>query len=667
LGSKLTQKQTKILDKLGLPKNRRAYDILLSCFTHSLTRGLDISKIPVLDTLKELNKEFTDIVLNDTKDLDAISPEQLPYDVQKCLGDKRMKDRAAFFTGPEAAAGMSEAIKHLTYGKQIICDPFCGGGALIGTIGRILGTDKVSKLYGFDIEPISAMSAYITSADAMGWDQTRVLIELGDAFSVTSKLFTGGGLFGNRMIEKPDIIVTNPPYLPWTKVDDRTRAGAKRFLANNGYDLQDGNFTTYGVFLGDLLLKQGGVYCIVLSLSIFYNDKSRLILDMFYNQYNLKTMLARSALRTPYSLSCQASDVLVIGKKEESEDKYYAGMVTDDVMMAMMKGIKKMKTVKGWKPKGIQSASWLGKYNPSAYIVEPEVSEIMEGVYDNAGKKLTHPKEYFTESPFLHQGSIGAPVKMWFLPNTDWEVKEVDDDFVHIKSTKYTSMLSIPRSSTVPVFLRPNTSKGTVIAKPSHYGLVFPRFLTEDEESYLKHWELKKNGTWWTSYRKETEKSIWTHAHLARILNLAVAYYAGVSFYTEEKAPPVSALIRFTTGNDLDDRVLVSWYNSLPFMASLISFGRRLREETIYITLSDYEHFPIPNISMMSDEDKKKFAQHVEDLKEVTPFWESIPRPHDMEWAKWLGIEDEVLVKLSEALRRSRARWFQILNTSNAL
>lgn len=652
-----------MMRQLGLPVNRRSHEILFSCFHHALDHCLDISQIPVLSKTAALRTAFNDWLIERPENM--IPVEELPYEVQKALPASTMKDRAAFFTGPEAAAGMTSAISRLTYGPIILCDPFCGGGALIGTIARNLGPKKVSKIYGFDVEPLSAMAAYITSVAAVEWDQRRVLIRLGDSFSTVSSLFTGGGLFGNKMIQKPDVVVTNPPYLPWTKVDDQTRDGARIFLQNSGYDVEDSNFTTYGMFLCDAILKKKGILCAVLPMSIFYNDKSRLILDLLYKRYDLRAILGRSALRTPYSLSCQASDVLVVGMKDESRDKFYAGMVTDDIMMKMMDNVKKMGVVDGWSPKGIGTASWLGEYNPSCYVVEPEVTEIMERIFKDVGDKITHPKKFFVESPFLHQGTIDVPVKMWFVPNTDWDLIGHDESFVYIQCKKYKCDLQIRRTSTVDVFLRPMESKGTVIAERSHHGLVFPRELTDDEHQYLMHWGIKRNGDWWTSYASEVAKSVWTHVHVARMLNLAVAYYAGICFYTRERSPPVSAMIRFSTGDDLDDKVMVSWYNSLPFMASLIGFGRRLREETIYITLSDYEQFPIPDLNKMDDETKLKFAAHVEELKEVTPFWDSIPRPHDIEWARWLGISDETLKELSDALRRSRDRWF-VLNSSSA-
>jgi methylase of polypeptide subunit release factors len=653
--------QDRCLERLHLPKNEKTFDVLVSCLFYADAHSIPREKIPVLSALVDFPQSLLDVLENNAKPV--YTAEELPYRVQECLGWDRQKSKAAFFTGPEAAGAMAEAIKHLTHGDIILCDPFCGSGALLGPITRKLGGKKVSKIYGFEIEPISIVAAYITCAEAVEWDYHKLVFELNDSFATVSKRFSGGGLFGNKIMEKADVIVTNPPYLPWAKVSDATRSTSARLLQNSGYILGDSNFTTYGVFLGDLLLKRGGVYCAVLPLSMFFNEKSALTVDLFYKQYDLKCMLARSALRTPYSLSCQASDVLVIARKDHGNGRYYAGMVPDDVLTQMIEHIKEPIDIPGWKAKGIDVKSVLGEYNPSAYIAEPEVAELVESFIEKVGDKLKQPGHMF-----LHQGTVPAPVKFWFLPNNVYRDVKDEGEFLAVSEEGHPTQhkLMIPKKNTVRVFLRPSESKGTVIAELEHYGLLFDKVLSEGEEEYIASFGMSGEGNWWLKYREEVERIMWAKCHLSRILNLAVAYYAGVGFYTEQDSPPVSALIRFKTGSDLDDRVLISWYNSLPFMAILIAFGRRLREETMYITLSDYEAFPIPDLSKMSNEDKERFGAHVYQLRQVPDFWDNIPRPHDLEWGAWLGIPEDDLESLSQALRRSRGRWFQLLNSDNA-
>jgi len=44
-------------------------------------------------------------------------------------------------------------------------------------------------------------------------------------------------------------------------------------------------------------------------------------------------------------------------------------------------------------------------------------------------------------------------------------------------------------------------------------------------------------------------------------------------------------------------------------------------------------------------------------MVDLKSFWESIPRAHDKDWAKWLGVSDEELDRLVVALKASRGRY----------
>jgi hypothetical protein len=195
------------------------------------------------------------------------------------------------------------------------------------------------------------------------------------------------------------------------------------------------------------------------------------------------------------------------------------------------------------------------------------------------------------------------------------------------------------------------------MAKPSHVALKLDERLTEDEQLYVESWGIERSGHWWTGYRDMMYREPLVNVHLARVMNLGIKYYAGVAYYTEQALAPVSALIRFSSGDPVKDKVAVSWFNSMPFVAMLMTFGRRLNQDSLYMTTSDYASFPFPRIDKMTESELEKFAKHLEGLTDVKCFWESIPRPHDADWFEWLGSPGEDVNRLVVALKASRGRW----------
>jgi len=649
----VSDQEKKMLQKLRVLPNELNWNILTSCFNYHQSH--DLQETPIFKSPRLLNDSDLRYVENYSKEA-KFSPEELPFKIEEGLGEPTRKKYAAYYTAPPAANAFGIAIDKAFEGDIVLADPFCGGGALLSPIVKKLG-DKIRYAYGFEIFPFAAMGAYISMVGALAGDAHRVKMVVGDSFATIHHHFFGGGLFGD-VWPRPNAVVSNPPFLPWSKVPENAKRVAMGTLRSGGYDEEEGNFTSFGAALGDIMLEKGGFYGIVLPQSIFYNDKTRAALNMFYDRYDLRAMLTRDVFCKPYSLYSSAMDVLMMGFKGGKPSKYYAAMVPDATLEKIVSQFDTMGTIDGFAPRTLATTSPMGMKNPGSYIMEPELSAVLEGLYKKWGPKMGSLEEVFGKNPLLHQASFNiTPLEFFFVPNSKWSMAREKPGLVTLRDVETGLKIEIEEQKTEPVFLKPIFSKGSSVAAPTHLALKFNERLTDAEEVYVESWGIKKSGYWWTHYRDMMLKEPLVNVHLARVLNLAIKYYAGIAYYTEEPLAPVSAFIRFASWDRQKDRVAVSWFNSMPFVATLMTFGRRLNQDSLYMTSGDYASFPFPRIDTMTGDELEKFSRHLDGLTDVKSFWESIPRPHDADWMEWLGSKGEDMERLVKALKASRGRW----------
>jgi len=642
-----------LLQKLKVPASQLNWDIITSCFYYRA--AWDLKSVPVFDSPRLLNATEMGVLEDGSKE-PKFKPEEIPAKIQEGLGEENMRKYAAFYTGGEAMKAFAVAIDGNFEDDVVLCDPFCGSGCLIAGIAKLL-KEKIRYVYGFELFPFSAMGAYISTVGALDGDHNRVRVVVGNSFGTVYSRFFGGGLFGD-ILPKANAVVSNPPYLPWTALPETDRKVAERTLRSGGHDETEGNFTSYGAALGDILLEKGGFYGAVLPQSIFYNEKTKWALKMFFEKYDLKAILTRDVFVKPYSMKSRAMDVLFMGFKGGPSKEYYAGMVSDATLARIASQFNVMGEVDGFKPRKLGGGSPMGINNPGAYLMEPEASVLLDEMYKTTGKKLGLMDQVFYKNVLMHQGSLNVtPLDFFFVPNKKWTVFDAGSDPVVLENTETHLHVRIEKRKMEPVFLRPVFSKGTSNAVPSHLGLMLDERLTDDERHYVESWGIEKRSSWWTKYRDMVLKEDGSRVHLARVLNLAIKYYAGIAYYTKDKMPPVSSFVRFSSGSDEDDRISVSWFNSIFFVAMLMVFGRRMNQDSLYMTTGDYKGFPFPKLHEMSPEDKSVFAKHVDGMVDLKSFWESIPRAHDKDWAKWLGVSDEELDRLVVALKASRGRY----------
>ena len=145
-----------------------------------------------------------------------------------------------------------------------VCDPACGSGVfLVEAIRELENTDLAMTVTGMDSSPISTA-------------MTRVAVNSALRDSVgTVETANVGIVDGNSLAREwgnPDIILMNPPFLPWRRIDSRTRDAIKRSLG----ELYHGHADTAIAFIAKaaLALKPGGVLATVIPAAFLQSESA---------------------------------------------------------------------------------------------------------------------------------------------------------------------------------------------------------------------------------------------------------------------------------------------------------------------------------------------------------------------------------------------------------
>ena len=178
--------------------------------------------------------------------------------------------RDAHFTPSSLARTLvQEAIREIGRIRRLpttlkILDPACGSGVFLVEAAREVSAEypeKQLRLIGFDK---SAVACIMTKFCA-----SRASEDEGVA-SRTTKVFRRDSLEEGSAWDNPDIILMNPPFIPWQRMSEPDRANVRRILADTPARLPD----LYLAFVAKALtsLKAGAVLASVVPTSFLNGD-----------------------------------------------------------------------------------------------------------------------------------------------------------------------------------------------------------------------------------------------------------------------------------------------------------------------------------------------------------------------------------------------------------
>jgi hypothetical protein len=190
-------------------------------------------------------------------------PEDLGLLLEANLDPRTRQARGAHYTPEELADGLV-ARALAGHHEPTVCDPACGGGALLLAAGRhqeAAGGDPrsiVERLWGIDIDPLAVAT---TQAALALW---------GGVAPPAGRLVVADALLDPPPMPLVDVVVGNPPFL--SQLDAMTVRGAtdaERLRARFGAAVQ-AYTDTAGLFLlaGCALSRVGGTVAMVLPQSV---------------------------------------------------------------------------------------------------------------------------------------------------------------------------------------------------------------------------------------------------------------------------------------------------------------------------------------------------------------------------------------------------------------
>lgn len=190
-------------------------------------------------------------------------PEELGLLLEASLDPHLRQTRGAHYTPQELADGLV-ARALAGYHEPTVCDPACGGGALLLAVGRhqeAAGGDRrsiVDRLWGIDIDPLAVAT---TEAALALWSGVP---------PPAGRLVVADALLDPPPMPLVDVVVGNPPFLSQLDaVTVRGAADAERLRARFGAAVQ-AYTDTAGLFLlaGCALSRVGGTVAMVLPQSV---------------------------------------------------------------------------------------------------------------------------------------------------------------------------------------------------------------------------------------------------------------------------------------------------------------------------------------------------------------------------------------------------------------
>ena len=193
----------------------------------------------------------------------AGEPDELGRLLESSHDERQRQVRGAHYTGPELARALTERALE-GHAEPTVCDPACGGGALLLAAGRALaarGEDRaevVRRLRGVDIDPLAVAT---TEAALWLWAGARPPC--------------GHLLVADALTDPPDwppidVVVGNPPFLgQLARRTTRAEAYTARLRARFG-DAVRAYTDTAGLFLlaGCALARAGGTVSMVQPQSV---------------------------------------------------------------------------------------------------------------------------------------------------------------------------------------------------------------------------------------------------------------------------------------------------------------------------------------------------------------------------------------------------------------
>jgi len=576
----------------------------------------------------------------DEIDVEGIRSNQIR--VQRLLQPSARKKLAAYYTKEVGLDMMSAIVSEYTrlHSCQLsICDPFLGSGRTLSeTIARNPKL-KVSKAWGIEPHPLSALVAYSAILHAVKGDQTKVEVLVGDAFKIVgstlpSVLWEG---FQRRDSFSADVILTNPPFTRWEILEKNERSFLMQLVDQLGYgryvSRRQLNLQILSLFIMDYVLRDHGLLVSVLPASTFYTIYGEAAKRLLNAKYQIHALMEYGT-EPSFSIDSGFKELILVATKNKTFKKTaFVTLNRDTKPLEMAQAILRDKRPSHNNVNWVNSSSipspwgnnWLTLFGRS------KIRDLLSRVFGRAFDKGTI--EFWRDS--LETKRIVRGVEMYgpdffFVPNKFWKVVGEKNDFLTLENDKEKTVLEFDRRFLAVAFRKPEFYRKSVTPSVEHYLVAIPpKPLSELPESVRAYVQWgKESGTanpaihsfgevWYSHvYRQLKTKKPFGRVFLPDKIDPSFKNRGVFSFYSDQ---PITASKNFyivTLGHASLDKAVCAWFNCTVFLAYFLVSSRKIADGWTRFLEDDYLRMPIPKVDSMSKEHLEELVRAFDSFSE---------------------------------------------------
>jgi len=632
----------KILKSLRIEKNENidsAFDIVIDSiaailkvtnirYLKELIESVDFPPLKFIESLNE--KSLTAIekrVQDRATEIDAKKIRLNQVQVQRFLQSSTKKKLAAYYTKRVGLNLMSQFVSE--YGKiynypLTLCDPFLGSGLTLSEIVKQNPDLDITKVWGVEPHPLSALVAYSAILHAVNGNLEKVKVFVGDAFKLVAfEKFT------KRNLPKSNVILTNPPFTRWEILDKNDRIFLAKLVDRLGYNkyvrFKQMNLQVWSLFLMDYILEYNGLLISVLPASTFYTIYGETAKKLLNEKYQIHALIEYKK-EPSFSIDSGFKELILISTKGNTfKDTAIVSLNQNGVierLQTILSGEKPFHKNINWvntsKIPQPWNNNWLTLFGNS------KTKDLLSKIFAKALKKGSI--DFWRAS--LAKKSIVRGVEMYgpdffFVPNRHWKISEENDNYLILENSTEKMVLRIDKEFLTRAYRRPKFYKSSIKPGVEHFLLsIPPKPFEELPENIVKYIEwgsrgktaipaIRSFGKFWYSHvnKQLNTKKPFGRVFLPDKIDPSFRNRAVFSCYSDK---PITASKNFyivSLGNKSLDKAISAWFNSTIFIAYFLVSSRRISDRWTRFLVEDYLRMPIIKLDAISRRDLEEIVK----------------------------------------------------------
>jgi len=597
---------------------------------------VDFQPLKFIESLNE--KSLTAIekrVQDRATEIDAKKIRLNQVQVQRFLQSSTKKKLAAYYTKRVGLNLMSQFVSEYRkiYNYPLtLCDPFLGSGLTLSEIVKQNPDLDITKLWGVEPHPLSALVAYSAILHAVNGDLEKVEVFVGDAFKLVA--FEN---FTKRNLPESNVILTNPPFTRWEILDKNDRIFLAKLVDRLGYSKyvsrKQMSLQVWSLFLMDYILEHNGLLISVLPASTFYTIYGETAKKLLNEKYQIHALVEYKK-EPSFSIDSGFKELILISTKGNTfKDTAIVSLNQNGVierLQTILSGEKPFHKNINWvntsKIPQPWNNNWLTLFGKS------KTKDLLSKIFAKALKKGSI--DFWRAS--LEKKSIVRGVEMYgpdffFVPNRYWKIAEENVNYVILENSAEKMVLRIDKEFFTRAYRRPKFYKSSIRPVVEHFLLSIPPEPFEElPENIVKYIEWGSRGEtaipairsfgkfWYSHVHKQLKtKNPFGRVFLPDKIDPSFRTRAVFSCYSDK---PITASKNFyivTLGNKSLDKAISAWFNSSIFIAYFLVSSRRISDRWTRFLVEDYLRMPIIKLDTIRRRDLEEIEKIFDGLADT--------------------------------------------------